>query len=293
MTLPNFYIIGANKAGTTSLYYYLDQHPDIFMCWPKEPMFFMAEDINDDIRNRPDAQHLKIFVGNFKDYSALFDKVSDERAIGEASTGYLPNYNVPQRIKKYTPEAKFIAILRNPVDRAYSAYTYALALGIEPLNNFSQAIEEAQSNNWRHYVKLGLYCRQLLKYYETFNKNQIRIYLYDDLRSDPLSLVKSIFQFLEVDDSFIPDISKEHNVTLIPKNKMMHLLLTKLTAISTNIEPMIPINVSGLFNKMINLNLTKPPKLDIQTRKDLIEVYREDILKLQDLLQRDLTSWLD
>ena len=291
MTLPNFFIIGANKAGTTSLYHYLIQHPEIFMSKNKEPMFFIHENINFN-KNRPAKQYFRFLIDNIEDYIALFDDVTTELTIGEASTAYLPHPLAPKNIRKLIPNAKFIAILRNPVERAYSAYTYNLQNGLEHLSDFRLAIKEESKGNWRHYVKLGFYSKQIKNYFETFDHNQIKIFLYEDLKSDPNTVLKSIFHFLEVDDSFTPDISEEHNVTLIPKNRALHFVLTKLNNISSSIKTSKQRKNEGLLDKLIKQNLKRPSKLSIEVRRDLIEVYRQDILKLQDLIDRDLSTWL-
>jgi len=293
MTLPNFFIVGANKAGTTSLYNYLQQHPEIFMSKNKEPMFFISEDLNLNA-NRPDKQYRRYLIDNIEDYSALFDDVTSELAIGEASTAYLPNPLAPKNIRKLIPNAKFIAILRNPIERAYSAYTYNLQKGIDPVSDFKLAIKEEQSKgNWRHYVKLGFYSKQIKNYFETFEDNQIKVFLYEDLKYDTNTILKNIFQFLEVDDTYTPDISKEHNVTLLPKNKPLHSILTRLKRISFSHKKTKPKKKEGLLDKLIKQNLQKPSKISIEVRRDLIEVYRQDILKLQDLIDRDLSTWLE
>lgn len=156
MILPNFLIIGAAKSGTSSIYDYLKQHPQIYMSSIKEPIFFAFEGeqidefgpFNDD----PLAKGtLTNSATNIDDYQALFRDVDGEKAIGEASVRYLYFSKSPNRIKKYIPEAKLIAILRNPVDRAYSHFLMNLRKQFEPLNDFSKALqaeEKRKLDNW-------------------------------------------------------------------------------------------------------------------------------------------------
>src|SRR5215210_1748036 len=147
--LPNFLVIGAGKSGTTSLYHYLRQHPDVYMSPVKEPLFFAAE--GGRIRfPGPDGRMISRAanpgaVTRMKDYRALFAGVSGKKAVGEASPQYLYTPEAPLRIKHYVPEAKLIAVLRNPVERAYSAFLHRTRLGREPLADFSEALRQEDS----------------------------------------------------------------------------------------------------------------------------------------------------
>ena len=146
MSMPNFLIIGAAKSGTTSLYAYLEQHPQAYLSPKKEPEFFSYEgrevDFNgpkgEEQANHGIKQHI---TANIEEYRALFRGASDEKAIGEASTMYLYSPQAPSRIKHYIPKVKLIAIFRNPVDRAYSTFSYLTLQGREPLSEFSQALQ--------------------------------------------------------------------------------------------------------------------------------------------------------
>jgi len=142
------------------------------------------------------------------------------------------------------------------------------------------------------YVDGGFYYTQLQRYFEKFDSSKIKVYLYEDLRSNRYDLIKDIFQFLEVDDNFIPDTSTKYNVTGIPKNKFLHELLSKQNFLKTSVKAIMP---QGLRRKLAmnlkNANLVKP-EFSLEIRKQLIEIYREDILKLQNLIQRDISSWL-
>jgi hypothetical protein len=262
MTWPNFLIIGANRAGTTSLYQYLKQHPSIYMSPEKEPMFFSEYSAPFD-RNRPDRLTLNASVSTVADYEALFKDVTTQTAIGEASTAYLPNPFAPPTINRFIPNAKLIAILRDPVERAFSAYGQYIRLGLEPLTDFARAVdEELAGSNWRHYVRLGLYYEQAKRYLDLFDSHQIKIHLYDDYESRPHDVVRDLFKFLDVDDSFSPDMSVRHNPSPLAASP------AQPTASGTTLGT------------------------SAQVRERLKLFYREDILKLQDLIQMDLSKWL-
>jgi hypothetical protein len=171
--------------------------------------------------------------------------------------------------------------------------------GREPLNDFTQAIEQEEiriQNNWGwawHYINRGLYYGQLKRYFNTFDQSQIKVYLYRDLKNNPVALLQDIFQFLDVDASLIPDFSVKHNVSGTPKNKTLHSFLTHKNPIKTLLKPLIPSRVRQKISTHIkNQNLVKS-KVPTEVRQKLIkEVYQEDILKLQDLIKRDLSHWL-
>ena len=213
MVMPNFLVIGPNKSGTTSLYHYLNQHPQIYMSAKKEPRFFALGGEEVDV-SQFDQESLERYkrlmhsaITNIEDYCALFDGVTNEKAIGEASPLYLYSKRAPARIHHYIPRAKLIAILRNPVDRAFSHYLMNVRNGSESIGSFRQAIEEEDisvDNDWgaRTYIRRGFYYSQLMGYFELFDRGQLSIYLYDDWNTNNIEILQDIFRFLNVDDTF-------------------------------------------------------------------------------------------
>ena len=145
MNMPTFLIIGAMKAGTTSLYHYVGQHPQIYMSPVKEPQFFTFENEALDFHGPGDWHITHQIVKDLENYRKLFQGVTEERAIGEASTVYLYSSRTAERIHSYIPDAKLIAILRDPVERAYSNYVQAIHSDREPLDDFLQAFREEQN----------------------------------------------------------------------------------------------------------------------------------------------------
>ena len=305
--LPNFLIIGAAKCGTTALYDYLDQHPQIYMSPFKEPKFFALEGEKLDFRGP--AAEWGINRAQYTDieaYRDLFKDASGERARGEASTLYLYSPKAPGRINHYVPNVKLVAVLRNPVERAYSAYLHMVRDSREPLGDFAQAlrVEEARiAENWApvyHYKHRGFYYAQLKRYFDAFDRDRIRVYLYEDLRSDPAGMVQDIFRFLEVDDSFAPDVSARHNVSGIPKSETLqavYLLLRRPNALRSVLRPLLPAKVrskvrSRALSSIRKRNVARAPRMSPEVRAELTEAYRGDILKLEELLQRDLSGWL-
>jgi hypothetical protein len=310
MTMPNFLIIGAQKSGTTSLYEYLKQHPQIYMSPLKEPRFFAFEGKRPDFRGPGDQALYKDVVTDLADYRALFQEASKETAIGEASVVYLYLSRTPERIRHYVPKIKLIAVLRNPVERAYSAFLHLTRDHKEPLKDFARALQaedERIQNNWGplwHYKQIGFYYAQLKRYYDTFDREQIRVYLHEDLSENPKKMLKDIHEFLGVDNTFVPDVSQRHNVSSAPANERwyaMYELLQSQNPIKSVVRPLLP---RGLRRRLFthvygrisvspeDQAPTKPP-LPIEVQQQLTVMYRDDILKLQGLIGRDLSPWLE
>jgi len=296
VTLPNFIILGAQKAGTTSLYQYLKQHPEVFMSPVKEPKFF-NEDFEDGNRGEPNSGSLR-GVSSLEEYRALFDGATNEKAVGEASPSYLYLPEVPTRIERYVPEAKLIATLRDPAERAYSSYLHQVRAGREPLD-FLGAIRDEERRvreGWHyryHYRGRSLYHAQLTRYHAVFSPERLQVHLYEDFREDPISVSQNMFRFLGVDDSFIPDTSLRHNVSGLPKSRALFWFLKKPSPLRTALRTFVPKGLrKNLFVSLRSRNLSKVPPMPEEARMDLIEAYREDVRRLQDLIGRDLSGWL-
>jgi hypothetical protein len=298
MNMPNFLIIGAAKSGTTALYEYLKQHPQIYLSPVKEPEFFSfeGEQLN---YGGPGVTINASSITNLEAYQRLFQQASEQQmARGEASALSLYIPKAAGRIKHYVPNAKLIAILRNPVDRAYASFTHLIRDGREPITDFAQALaaeKQRIEQNWGflwRYQDLGFYFRQLKPYFDTFDPAQIKVYLYDDFCSNPWEIMLDIFEFLEVDKSFIPDMSDKPNISGIPRNQALQVFLNQPNPIKTALKPLIPTKFyQKAINKIMKYNLSKP-SLEPKIREQLILVFKQDILQLQSLISRDLSNWL-
>jgi hypothetical protein len=289
MSLPNFIILGAPKAGTTAIFNYLSQHPQIYMPSCKEPHFFSFEG-----EKKPHWG-----IPNIEAYSTLFEGVTDEIAIGEASTWYLYSQTAAERIRYHLPEAKLIAILRNPIERAYSSWAFRVQCSWESITNFEQALQ-AETGRIRdncewdfHYLQAGLYYTQVKRYFDLFPREQIKIYLQEDLKANPIGLLQDIFHFLNIDSNFVPDVSVKHNITSFPKNNYLNLFFARKNGIKSILKSIIPNQLrQELSGKLRQYNRLKPSPLTPEIRQRFSQLCKEDILKLENLIDRDLSSWL-
>lgn len=305
--LPNFLIVGAMRSGTTSLWRYLRQHPQIYMPSLKEPRFLASSvllELGDEFYRfqRVCKSHPAC---TFDDYVQLFRKAKDENAIGEASPHYLyPYRSTIPTIKHYLGDVKIIIILRNPVDRAFSAYKHALLISNKrspfkeqlPFEKCLEIEEERRKNEvWpmmNFYKDLGFYYKQVKAYMENFRR--AKVCLYDDLNNDACGLVKDIFAFLDVDSSFNPDVDIKHNESPQEKMFLREFILDYKHPLKKLFRPVL-LKAIGMKKTERLVNFFKRGKqieMKPETRSYLIDLYSDDIFKLQDLIQRDLSGWL-
>ncbi|NEQ38135.1 MAG: sulfotransferase [Okeania sp. SIO3I5] len=302
MKLPTFLIIGVQKAGTTSIYGYLTEHPQVYMSPRKETNFFCVdrEKKPEENRERKPWMGNKTRIDTWEKYCELFIDVKDEIAVGEASPNYLVRYQISsEMIKNYLPDVKMIAILRNPVDRAYSDYLMHLRDGINAgkLRSLSEQVKFHSETSST--IKKGLYYTPIKHYFDTFGQEKLKIFLYDDLTKDSVKMMQEIYRFIGVDDTFNPDTSKRKQSAAVPKNQTLNNLLQTRNPIRTAISSTLKLAMSlemrqKLRSGLVNLNSggKELQPLSSEERQLLTDFYREDILKLQDLIQRDLSSWL-
>jgi hypothetical protein len=203
--LPNFFLLGANKAGTTSLWRYLRAHPDVFMPAMKEPHWFVLAGQPPPPQRAILLDHGELDLRTEADYRRLFRRAWRQKAVGEASTGYLTSPTAAAAIRQAVPDAKLIAVLRNPVDRAWSRWRMLRADGIER-SDFLAAVQANPS-----YVGLGLYGAALERWFRLYPRERIQLFLYEELEADAAAVVRSILAFLDVDVTVAIDVSERHH----------------------------------------------------------------------------------
>ena len=280
---PDFFVVGAAKSGTTSLYRHLIQHPAIFMPKLKEPHFFGEWDLSTGVRN-------------LEEYLDLFAGIPKEIQAGEATTSYLYSRSAAREIKRFQPNARILMVLRNPVDRAYSNYwdqreetlSFEEALAAEP-----RRIQQG----WRyayHYVEGGRYAEQVTRYLEVFGHDAVRIYLFEDLIGDADNVCRDIFSFLRVDPDHPIDVGGAYNPSGLPRSVLFHRLLNDRLSIKEPIKKMLPINLRRSLKESLRAANVRPaPQMNPDTRSRLRATFRDDILRLEQLIGRDLSHWLE
>lgn len=292
MKLANFLMAGFEKCGTTSIYNYLEQHPQIYMSPVKEPNFLEKDwdSFTGAKRNRIDTIEI---------YANLFADANDSHLrIGEGSPNLLFHYqsSIP-RIQQYVPNAKIFAILRDPVTRAYS--DYLMQIRDEYQGNNRTLIDQIKYSSTTSFTLLkGLYYTPVKLFLEAFGTDNFKVFLYDDLSKDPTKFMQDIYSYLNVDSSFVPDISKKSQIAQVPRSRTVNQLLKTSNPvrdfIASGLRVIMPLELrQKIRSNLVNLNSQSKDAqpLTEEERQALSQYYYEDVLKLQDLIQQDLSNW--
>lgn len=317
--LPNCLVIGAPRSGTTSLYEYLQAHPEVFMSPVKEPDFFADPSFAAVTSPDPDggtasevdpklaAEHLQ----RLEAYMALFSGAAGAKIRGEASAVYLPYADAATNIRRYVPDVKMIAILRDPAERYHSHYEHTQRIRRESgaseeesrrlQEEFHAVVDRAHAGQteglgdtepgW--WLQIGYYHQHLARFRSIFPEAQLRVFLFEDLVRDGKGLMTEIYRYLEVDDAFVLPTTAAFNATVVPRNSGLFRLFTKHNPAIRFLRSIAPASLRGAAVRARNSTLgSGKPTLDPEMRRKLIDIYRKDIEQLQGQLSRDLSAWL-
>jgi len=277
--LPTFLIGGAPKAGTTALYEYVRQHPDVFMSTPKETGFF-----HKDYREGKDW-----FRSHFSDWEG-------EEAIGEASVMTMSTPGAEERVAKLIPDARLIFLLRDPVDRAYSDYLFNVQQGwIPPDVSFHDLIRndvDVKDYSGGAVIERGLYLKHLRRFREHFDRSQMQVLLSKELKNDTDRVLRSVFSFIGVGEAFSPDDTEKHNVTrYMAHGRMYRLLRAAWQPLKTYLEKVEAIEKARSKIRSFFFRREDKPSMRPEDRAYLHDVYRQPNQQLAEWLERDLSHW--
>lgn len=296
MPAPNFLVIGAQKCGTEALYRALGEHPDVYMSPNKEPFFFAMDGRLPSYRI-PTPGYRNRLVPGWDAYLRLFDGAKDEAAIGEASAIYLSSWEPERtaaRIRERIPGARLVALLRQPADRAFSAFHFYRSRDLETLDTFEQALAaepgRIRANDFpdiRHRAN-GFYHANLSPYFRLFPREQILVHLQEDWSAEPERVLRETLRFLGVDDDVRVEVGR-FNVTHRDRSPRLRRFLADLRRRERWPASTLPGRVMAAVERW---NRARPEPMRPETRRDLMRGYRDDILRLGDLIGRDLSHWL-
>jgi len=296
MTLPTFLVIGASRSGTTSLHHYLGQHPEVHMSPVKSPNFFVAGDPQPPWEGAASRAMARQWLTERRDYEALFATAGARRAIGEVSPVYLQSLRAPARIHGACPDARLIAILREPADRAWAHYLGRRRDGLESRPDFRAVVEEELTRTlpedvaFGSYLGVSRYHHFLAGYFERFPRSRLRVYLFDDLVADPAGLLRDLFAFLEVDAEIAIDTARRHNQTGIVRSPILRFLWTRTVRLRIALRPFLPAAVRDAGRLGMGRRLRRP-ELDPELRARIAHALAPDVERLEHLIGRDLTAW--
>ena len=296
MPRPDFFVVGVFKSGTTALYEQLRRHPQIFMPFHKEPLYF-----GDDLTRRYGRM-------SESDYLRLFNGAKPGQRVGEASSWYLYSTSAAKEIRAFSPDAQILVILRNPVDVMYAQHNQLIFNVIEDLPDFEAALAAEADRRagrrlpsgpinienlfYRHSVKFS---EQLERYFATFGRDKVHVMLYDDLRRDGAQVVRGALEYLGVDPALAQTPPKANE-----SRRVRSPLVQKLIFAPKLLLPLAPMLrrfpfVRALRTRMLAMNSEATPRqpMDPQLRRQLLEEQKPEIERLGRLIGRDLSPWLE
>ena len=292
--LPNFIIAGTTRSGTTSLYHYLMQHPEIDFPKLKEPRYFSSLNLELPQNGPGDFSVDKKLILSFEEYKQLYSNIKNTY-VGDASSEYLYHYDISAaNIKEKLGDIPIIIILRNPVERAFSAYNN-LVRDCREDQTFENALDledERIQNNWDmmwHYKNVGLYYEQVKTYTQIFSR--VKILIFEDFVQDANSKMKELFDFLGIKSDVKIDVRTRYSHSGKARNKLIQRLSSRKNPFINNLRVLalkcIPRKYLEWLGEKALVNETIMP----DTRKMLYNYFQNDIKKLERLINKDLSHW--
>jgi hypothetical protein len=305
MALPDFFLIGAPKAGTTALHAALAQHPGLYLSPVKEPKFYLCDGHRPTgfgQRGPGDAHSAREWVWRRDKYEALFDGVPVGVPKGESTPFYLYDQAAQRRIHADVPDAKLLVVLRDPVDRAYSNWMHLWSDGLEPIDDFARAWAaepERIAGGWApfwHYRRLGLYGEQLQGLTDRFGSGQIHVLRYRDLVERPVESLDQVCRFLGVETGLIGGAARANSHSYVlpsPRARALARVVRAGAALGAYAPPQVWRRASRPLLNALQHEHSRRPVLDAGLRKELVEYYREDNALLAELTGRaEFRDWM-
>ena len=309
MALPQFFIAGVPKAGTTGLYAALIRHPQLYLPAVKEPKFFLSDGRPPRRGGPGDMQTYQEHVWRRADYEALFEAAPPTAVRGEATPFYLYDRDAHQRIRRLVPDAKFILVLRDPVDRAYSNWSHLWSAGLEKESDFLAACEREQRRRaagWAdfwHYLGLGMYGGQVRDLQQTCGRDQVLVMRYRDLRDEPVATLDGVCRFLGVATGVISEVPPENVRAYVadsPLNAVVRFGLRNGGRVGQHFP--VPVRRAASAPLLALLHRSRQgyrndsgrrrPRLTPDQRARLLPYFADDIRLLESVTGNSYADWL-
>jgi hypothetical protein len=301
MPLPDFFLAGAPKAGTTALHAALAPHPSLYLSPIKEPKFFLTDGPPPTQGGPGDARTYREHVWRRADYEALFTGAPPGTLCGESTPFYLYSHAAQRRIQALIPAARLLVVLRDPVERAHSNWTHLWSAGLDPIDDFVRAceVEDARvAAGWAdfwHYTRLGLYGRQLGHLYSVFPPEQVLVLRYRTMLTDPAGTLDRVCAFLGVEQGLLTKIPRE-NVTAHPAQTTRHRRIGRLLRAGSTVAARLPGHAgSAIIDRLersLQSNAGQRQPLTWAQRQALIPRFQADVRLLESLTGEDFSDWL-
>lgn len=299
---PEFFLIGAPKAGTSALHAALTQHPQLFLSTPKEPKYYLCGDSPPPAYKGPgDAHSNQEWVWQRERYLALFDGADEGALRGESTPFYLYHRDARRRLAVDRPDARLIAVLRDPVDRAYSNWMHLWMDGLEPRADIVEAvrrerarIDEGWAPFW-HYSSLGMYGRQVADLLDHFPREQLLLLRYRQLVDEPDATLRRVFDFLGVPGAGVEEVPSDNSRPFVKdgvRARTVGPVIRAGATVGQFLPPQVWRKVSKpLINQLHKGGETGRPKLTPEQRNILLKPHLEDIALLEDVTGESFADW--
>ena len=297
---PTFLVIGAAKAGTTSIHHHLSHHPEVFVTQQKETNFFAFGGSPPNYSGPGDSAVNTWSITNVDEYIAAYEGGARFAARGEVCPSYLYFPEAPARIAEMLPDVRLVAVLRNPADRAFSNYLHLRFQGREPLADFEEALAQEESRRdagwewfWR-YADIGAYGRQLAGYLAHFSREQLLVVMFEDFQRSPETVIKAIYGHIGVDPSVPIDATVQWRRAAPPRNRLIAAGLNRPNPVKTVAKLVVP---SALRSRalagltQLNSSPQGPPKMTLVARQRLLGALELDTHRAERLTGLDLSGW--
>jgi Sulfotransferase domain len=288
---PDLFIVGAPKCGTTSLYNYLQGHPDVFLAAVKEPQFFAGDRIVKRGMPFPEAMDR---------YLALFEDAGGAKRVGEASTSYLESPEAVERIREFAPDARIVAMLRNPVDMLHSLHGMRVAQGVESKVDFADAMADERTRpgfgsvgdqSSVRYRDRARYAEMLPRWFDAFGRERVHVIITEELAAEPQQAFARLLAFLELSPGYQPASFRHYNTSLRPRSVLLSRIVGRLPhrAVPVSRLDRILIPCMRLLRRSNRRRLDRPP-VSPALREQLRAEFAPDVTRLEALLGRDLAG---
>jgi hypothetical protein len=300
VSLPDFFVIGAPKAGTTALHAALTQHPRLFMSPVKEPKFFLCDGPPPDNGGPGDAHSYREWIWRPEEYERLFDRAPTGTLRGESTPFYLADIAAHERIHRAVPDARLVVILRDPVDRAYSNWAHLWADGLETIGDFLTACAEEPRRTeagwapfWQ-YLATGLYGRQLRHLYGLFPRDQVLVIRYLSLVEQPRATLDTVCRFLGVEEGLIADVPARNVGGYVPDSlysRSLRVAFRHGANLGRHFPPQVWRKASLPLQWLMQRTPQHRPELAEAERGQLIDYFDDDITIVEEETGWNLETW--
>jgi hypothetical protein len=294
---PQFLIIGAARSGTTALYQYLAEHPRLFLTEPKEPHYFALAGTTPAFTGPGDRQTInRLAVPDRDAYLRLYADARPDQVRGEASVSTMYHPEAVSRVREMVPDARLVCILRDPVDRAFSAYGFMRTRGFEPCATFEEALADEPrriAEGWHHiwhYTAMSRYGEQLRHLLEVFPREQLLLLRHEDLSADPDAVLARVYEHVGVPP--VPrTVSPDPHRSGEPRSRFLGRVVSTHHPLKKLLSPLLPTSLRRRLRRQVVARNIVRVSYRPETRRTLVKTFGPDLDLLEQVTGLDVAAW--